>query len=221
VISALTRALATRYTFTSMPVSFPPPDADGNDLLFFLAPQVGNWTVVIQAHATRRGNPHLSDLAYILSAKLNTCTLTLNVHDDDILFYNLYRAGKELDGYNSAPQYFEQEPLSEEKILAQRHDPFSFTPLLPKGATCDQLQAILNKGWWAAHDAGRLGQNGLPPRGEPHFVFEHERMIALGDLLQLHGAPTGYPYAGWYRSSKINWTSLIALQGRPKAADSR
>ena len=200
-----------------MPVSPPHPDADGEDLLFFVAPQVANWTVVIQAHAYRPGAPHISDLAGKLSAKLSTYALSLNVHDDDILFYNLYREGEALDGYNSSPQYFEQAPLSEEQIRSQRHDPSAFSPLLPEGTTLDQLRAILDKGWWTAHDAGRLDESGLAPDDEPAFPGEEERMVALANLLQLHGSPTGYPYAAWYHSPKINWTALMALKAQPGA----
>jgi len=222
VLPALSDALAAaKYSVTTMPVSPPHPDADGDDLLFFVAPQAGNWTVILQAHAYRRDAPHLSDLAGILSAKLGTYALSLNVHDDDILFYNLYRAGEALDGYNSSPQYFEQEPLSEEQIRSQHHDSFALAPLLPEGTTLDQLQAILDKGWWAAHDAGRLDESGLAPDDEAAFAGEEERMVALANLLQLHGAPIGYPYAAWYHSPKINWTALIALKAQPRAGAAR
>ncbi len=43
------------------------------------------------------------------------------MHDDDLFFYNLDCEGKSLDGYNSCPQYFEQERLPDAQIEEQRH----------------------------------------------------------------------------------------------------
>jgi len=135
------------------------------------------------------------------------------VHDDDVLYYNLYRDGEDLDGYNSNPQYFESAKLAERAIAEQRHDPQPFEPLLPDGVSVPDLRAILDRGWWAACNAGHLDSDGVQPYDGPRFVFEGDRMIAIGNLLQLHGGKEGYPYAGWAAAdSNINWRTFQELR---------
>jgi len=191
----------------------PPQDAPREGLLYLVSPLQGSWTTVIEAHGFVKNAPWLSDLAKSLSAALATYTLALMVHDDDVLFYNLCRDGEDLDGYNSDPQYFERVRLSEQVIAEQRHDPAPFETLLPEGVGLSDLQEILDRGWWSACNAGRLDSDGLQPSHEAGFVFEGERMIAIGNLLQLHGSSEGYPYAGWGDTdADINWAAFQELR---------
>lgn len=182
-------------------------------LLYFVSPLQGSWTAIIEGHFAVKNAPWLSDLARSLSAVLATYALALTVHDDDVLFYNLCREGEDLDGYNSNPQYFEQAKLSEQAVEEQRHDPQTFKALLPKDVSLSHLQAVLDRGWWSACNAGRLDADGVQPSNEPGFVFEGERMVAIGNLLQLHGSGEGYPYAGWAQpDANIDWRAFQELE---------
>lgn len=135
------------------------------------------------------------------------------VHDDDVLCYNLCRDGEDLDGYNSNPQYFERARLSKQVVEEQRHDPRPFEALLPEGVSLSDLRGLLDRGWWSACNAGRLDADGVQPPDEPGFVFEGERMIAIGNLLQLHGSHEGYPYAGWADpDASIDWRTFQELR---------
>jgi hypothetical protein len=136
------------------------------------------------------------------------------VHDDDLFFYNLERNGQSLGGYNSCPQYFEQERLSDARIEEQRHNPAPFQQLLPAGRTLDELCSLLNRGWWRAHDSGALDENGVMQGSDDGYVFEGERMTAFGTLLQLHGNEGEYPYAAWGESDEIPWAEFVALRYR-------
>lgn len=181
---------------------------------YLVSPQSGHWLTVIEAHFALRGAPHLSDLGNRLSARLSCYTLTLVVHDDDLFFYNLDCAGKSLDGYNSCPQYFEQERLPDAQIEEQRHTPEPFQPLLPAHRSLDELRSLLNRGWWNAYDSGNLDENGVARGDDDDFGFEGERMTAFGTLLQLHGDDGEYPFAAWGESATIRWPTFIALRYR-------
>jgi hypothetical protein len=186
------------------------PSADG--LLYIVSPLRGSWSTILQGHFAVQDAPWLPDLARSLSNLLATYTLALMVHDDDVLYYNLCRAGIDLDGYNSNPQYFETERLSEDSIVEQRHDPTPFVPLLPEGVNLANLQSILERGWWSAYDDGRVDTDGVQPDDEPGFVFEGERMIEIGNLLHLHGRTDGYPFAGWADDQSIEWRDCHELR---------
>jgi hypothetical protein len=183
---------------------------------YLVSPLKSRWLTVIEAHFAldSQGVPHLSDLGNRLSAALSCIALALVVHDDDLFFYNLDRAGKSLDGYNSCPQYFEQERLPDAQIEEQRHTAEPFEPLLPPGRSLDELRTLLNRGWWSAYDSGDLDENGVAQGDDDGFVFEGERMTAFGTLLQLHGHQGEYPYAGWGDSAAIPWPEFVALRYR-------
>jgi len=182
-------------------------------LLYLVGKQEGEWSTVIQTHGSRAESPHLSDLARQLSLDLQTFTLAMMVHDSDLTFYNLYSSGGALDGYNSCPQYFEKAPLPPAKIKQQQHSVRPFAPLLPKGVSIADLKNVLDRGWWKAFDAGKLGENGLPKTVDG-YVLEDDRMIAIGNLLQLHGEMGTYPFAGWADNKEIIWPNFVALEGR-------
>ena len=105
--------------------------------------------------------------------------------------------------------------MAEAVIEGQRHSPEPFAALLPPGRTLDELRSLLSRGWWHAHDAGRLDQDGMPPDDDDEFPFEGERMTAFGTLLQLHGDAGPYPYAAWAEGDGILWSSFLAVCYRP------
>jgi hypothetical protein len=190
-----------------------PQSAPREGLLYLVSPLQGYWTVILEGHFAVKNGPWLSDLAKSLSAVLATYTLALMVHDDDVLFYNLCQEGEDLDGYNSNPQYFERAKLSERAVAEQRHDPRPFEALLPRGVGLVQLREVLDRGWWSACNGGRLDADGVQPTDEPGFASEGERMIAMGNLLQLHGTGGGYPYASWASANaNINWRAFQELR---------
>jgi len=181
---------------------------------YVTSPLSGHWVTLIETTFAVPNAPHLADLGRRLSSALSCYALALIVHDDDLFLYNLDYKGKALDGYNSFPPYFEDR-MAEADIEGQRHSPEPFAALLPPGRTLDELRSLLNRGWWQAHDTGRLDQGGLPPDDHDEFPFEGERMTAFGTLLQLHGNAGPYPYAAWAVADGIHWSSFLAVCYRP------
>jgi hypothetical protein len=180
---------------------------------YLLSPLNGRWLTVLEAHFALERAPDLSDVGNRLSDVLQCHALTLVVHDDDLLFYTLDRNGTTLDKYNSNPQYFDVERLSVAQIEPQRHRLEPFAQILPDGCSLDDVRALLNRGWWDAYNSEALDEHGTPRDGDYGFVFEGERMTALGTLLQLHGAHGEYPYAAWGGSTAIPWAEFVVLRG--------
>lgn len=201
------------------PYALPNHDASVSDGPYYMVSSLnGHWLTIIEAHFALhlQGVPHLSDLSNRLSKTLSCCALALMVHDDDLFFYNLDREGESLDGYNSCPQYFEQERLPDAQIEEQRHTPEPFQPLMPAGHTLEELRELLNRGWWSVYDGGTLDENGVAQGDDHSFVFEGERMTAFGTLLQLHGTQGEYPYTAWGEGSGIAWPDFVALRYRKR-----
>jgi len=174
----------------------------------------GRWITLIETSLGMPNAPHLAQLCTRLSSTLSCYALSLVVHDDDLFFYNLDYKGHALDGYNSFPQYFEEKRMTEADIDGQRHTPEPFAALLPSNRTLEELRSLLDRGWWHAHDNGRLDQDGVPVEDDDGFLFEGDRMTAFGTLLQLHGTSGPYPYAGWANDDGIHWPSFLAIRYR-------
>jgi hypothetical protein len=201
---------------TEGPYALSGHDGAGAEPCYVASPLVGRWLTLIETHFALSDAPHLSDLGKRLSSALSCYALTLFVHDDDLFMYNLDYKGVALDGYNSCPQYFEQQRLSETDVEQQRHAPEPFSALLPPGSTLDELRVLLNRGWWQAHDTGNLDAHGVSLDEDDGFIFEGERMTAFGTLLKLHGGAGTYPYAAWGNGEGIDWPSFRAIRYRRK-----
>jgi len=190
---------------------------------YVAAPRNGRWLTLIEATWPATGALHLSKVCNRISSALSCYALALIVLHDDVFFYNLDYKGKALDGYNSNPQYFENKRLSDGEIEAQRHQPEPFAALLPAGCRLDQLRPWLSRGWWDAHDAGRLDEDGLPVSEHDLKPFDEEvRMRAFGSLLQLHGGTDPYPYAAWGDTqASIDWQSFLFIRYLPRQSPQR
>jgi hypothetical protein len=168
------------------------------------------WLTVIEASFSVEGTPWISDLSAALAQRLNAYALSLMVHDDDVLYYNLDRGDEALDGYNSCPQYFEKERLPEQEIKSQRHTPEAFAPLLADDEALARLRELLDRGWWRAYDAGQLDEDGIPPGDDNAFPFDTEadRMAQVAQIVGIPADNEPYPYAEWRTSPGIDWPSF-------------
>lgn len=66
--------------------------------------------VVYDKDANSQDEDIVIDLARLLSAGMNAVVFAVLNHDDDILMYWLFEGGKQIDSYNSAPDYFADTP---------------------------------------------------------------------------------------------------------------
>jgi hypothetical protein len=179
---------------------------------YLVSPLHGRWITVIEGQFGLENVPWVTDVANQLSAALSCYALALHLHDDDVFYYNLEHNGESLDGYNSLPPYFEQEPLAATAVEEQRHYPEAFQPLLPPACSLQELEDLLNRGFWHAYKHGELDEDGLPIDEEGGLVDEEARMTAFGTMLQLHGTTGEYPYTAWNQSTDIQWDTFVGVR---------
>jgi hypothetical protein len=163
-------------------------------VFYLLVSSKNNWSTIVEANVNIEPEKYLYELNVSLSRKAATTCISLHLHDDDVLLYNIDERGKSVDGYSSNPQYFLDEPMEISEIEAQKHDPRKFRSVLPFGKSTAPLENILNQGYWNAYEKNELDEDGLP--NEDVFVDEQERMILLGKYLEVY-APEVYPFSSW------------------------
>jgi hypothetical protein len=188
---------------SSEPLRQAPMQVDDGVVAYAYGPPRGDWCTVVQVHFHEE-DIDLSDVGAALSERLGTHVLSLDLHDDEVFYYYLDESGQPLDHYDSNPMYFEDQRLSEADIEGRRHHPEALAPLLPPGVPLAALTALLDSGWWRAHDKGELDDDGTMREADEYLPAE-ERMAAFGKLLQLHGAATDYPYVAWAEAGPDAW----------------
>lgn len=181
---------------------------------YIVGPKLGRWTPVIDLHS----EPWTGEICTDLSRACSSYALGIMVHDDDVMLYNLDRNGSSQDGYNSNPQYFEKNRVSEAEIQSQRHTSEPFALLLAEGKPLEELLTILNAGWWQANDNGRLDDDGVMTDEDWDacpYQTEGERMTAFSTFPGLSGQ-SEYPFTVWRENGNINWQDHKLLQFRSK-----
>jgi hypothetical protein len=202
----------------SEPLQQAPKQVEDGVVAYAYGPLRGDWCTVVQVHFYEE-DIDLSDVGAALSELLGTHVLSLDLHDDEVFYYYLDASGEPLDHYDSNPMYFEDQRLSEADIEARRHHPEAFAPLLPAGVPLAALTALLDSGWWRAHDKRELDADGTMQE-EAHeaddYLPAEERMAGFGKLLQLHGAATEYPYVAWAEASPDAWSGFTLVTYVPE-----
>jgi hypothetical protein len=94
----------------------------------------------------------------------------LMVHDDSIFAYWLYRDGRLIDSYWSAPGYFDEEDKAEQEKMAG--DPDAFRPLV--GDCADELHEVLDR--------------------ENAPIFSYEQLDAFAKVVGIPNAVASYEY---------------------------
>jgi hypothetical protein len=180
-------------------------------IAYLITERHGNWITVIEVAVTLDEPFFLYELTNGISRQLNTYALSFHLHDSDVLLYNLDKDGLSLDGYNSDYQYFLDVPAEVNDILSQRHAPQSFDDVLPESKNVDQLNVILNEGYWKAFDDDALDEDGIPA-GE-YFVDEEDRFERIGKYLEIF-SDNEYPFSNWYDNlDKLNLDRCYLLTG--------
>ena len=181
--------------------------------IFYLVTQPhGNWTTIIELNVNVDNPFYLYDLIDAISKRLDTYTLSFHLHDDDVLYYNLDNGGESLDGYNSDFQYFHSKPIDRVDIVAQRHSPEHFLPIIPISKTVEGLNSILNEGMWSAFDNEELDEEGCPIDDDKYYVDEQDRFERVGKYLEIF-SKNDYPFADWYSNlTKLNLDTCYLLK---------
>jgi hypothetical protein len=141
----------------------------------FVSRTEGPCTVVLDQACESQNTEILSDLASQLSTRLSCPVFAVLIHDDDVLYFELWNKGRRLDQYNSCPGYFDDVPDGDQ----------------PSGGDA----AVLAKSFEVA-DATTI-ESILRRGGKDKFVVESERHQELVDALGIpdFAVGVGYNYA--------------------------
>ena len=123
----------------------------------FVSPTTAGRTVVFD-EASERQDESLPTLAVELSKRFRCAALAVLVHDSDVLLLNLFESGRERDGYNSAPTYFDADGDPDE---------------LPEGGDAE----LLCRAFGTTDSAGL--ERILRAVSGTEFVFEEQRLAAI------------------------------------------
>jgi hypothetical protein len=135
--------------------------------------------VVVFDERSEQDQEVLSELAEHLSSSLKTGVLALLVHDDDVLWYRLYDAGRLADEFDSTPGYFDADA----------------EPSAPAGGDGVRLAAVMG----ARHSPEletALRKSGFDDDG---YVFESDRHANLARLLGIPPFAVGTAFASLER----------------------
>jgi|GEM_PF-3020478 len=134
----------------------------------YLGPELGGWVGIYPSN-------HGQDTRFgqAVSERMSEPVLHLMVHDDDILAYELWQAGKSFDRYWSCPGYFGEEERAEQEAAAGQPEVLSRM----FGGDERELREVLR-------------------RDQP-VTFEHERLTRLAEMLGIENAVTAYEYLQW------------------------
>ena len=180
-------------------------------IVYLITERHNNWITIIEVAVNLNEPFYLYELTNGLSGRLKTYALSFHLHDSDVLLYNLDKEGLALDGYNSDYQYFLDAPAEVNDILSQRHSSQSFGGVLPESKNIDQLNAILNEGYWNAFDNNSLDTDGVPT--DEYSVNEEEKFERVGKYLEIF-SDSEYLFTNWYRNqATLNLAHCYLLTG--------
>lgn len=141
-----------------------------------VAPPAQETVVVFDEESDAQDTDAIATVAATLSERLSCPVLAVLNHDDDILWYELYRNGEKLDDYNSTPTYFSTDPEAE--------------PAPPAGGNAPVLCEIFG---------GNPAEVEAILRTDPFdgYVFAVERHAALVKALGISDYGVGTSYASF------------------------
>lgn len=143
-----------------------------------IAPPENGATVVFDEASEQQDVEVLRDLAQHLARACKCPALAILNHDDDVLVYLLYDAGKLVDEYNSAPGYFDSDG-----------DPDA----PPTGGDAERLAEAFGVPDRAG-DVERILRTGGTDDDEFIFAMDRHRALAMALELPEAAVGTGFNY---------------------------
>jgi hypothetical protein len=153
-----------------------------------VGPEINGWVAIYPA-----GSGEDDSFGHAIAKRLPCDVLHLQVHDDDVLAYSLWRDGKLADSYWSNPGILGEENWQEEND--RRGDPDQFRPII--GDNANRLASVLNR--------------------DEEYTSESERLAKLAKVLGISNAVTAYEYleAG-ERAGIEGWRKFEAIPPKPQ-----
>jgi hypothetical protein len=148
---------------------------------FLSPPEAG--AIVVYPEATESQDGRILDqVAALLSDRCNCAVLAVLNHDDDILYYSLFERGRQIDTYDSTPDYYDQD-----------------APAEPTGGDAALLCAAFGVPDQAASVANILVQGTDEEEG---YLFAWERHDALVRALGLPSCAVGFGHRDLVRGRR-------------------
>jgi hypothetical protein len=145
----------------------------------FVSPGSNGW-VTIYDEQCEEGDSDPAEFAAQLSGQIGTLAFLVTVHDDDILYFDVFDQGAQVDEYDSCPNYFSEEDDDDGDIgflPPEGGDP----ELLCRAFGCTDRPA-LEEALYTQDQESRL------------WIFASERHRALAGLLGLPAFSVGFGY---------------------------
>ncbi len=108
----------------------------------YVSPPKNGWVTVYEKASDEQDDTIIRRIGSELSRILNTPVVSFLVHDSDIAMYWLFQAGKLVDEFNSAPDYYEKASKAERTRTRGNAD--ALLPFCVPGTTREQVEAVLH-----------------------------------------------------------------------------
>lgn len=142
----------------------------------FVSPSSGGYVTIFDEQCDE-GGLYPNEFASSVSRQLGTVVFLVTVHDDDVLYFDVFDNGTRVDEYDSCPDYFEDDSEEEDDTA-------------PEGGNPSVLQAL-----FGCEDMASL-HHVLYTQDEDTDIglSATERHSALAELLRLPPFSVGYGY---------------------------
>lgn len=140
----------------------------------FVSPAHDGYVTVYDERCDE-GGLYPNEFASALSEAMDSVAFLVTVHDDDVLYVDVFEKGRRLDEYDSCPNYFNDE--DEEDAPPEGGSP----AVLCKTFGCAEEQAVAEVLY-------------CQDENSPIWIFATERHRALVKLLRLPEFAVGYGY---------------------------
>jgi hypothetical protein len=140
------------------------PDTDAYDRTIVVRAGEGDWISVYDEATEDQDTTGLDALAVTLAAATQSTTVSILVHDSDVLLMGLFVGGKKVDEFNSDPTYMEDSLPEDmaptaEQVAGAAGDAERWKHVLAPGVTPDELtQAWRQKETFAEHQLVRVAE---------------------------------------------------------------
>jgi WD40 repeat protein len=136
---------------------------------FLLGPALNGW---VSVYPETHGQDER--IAKAMARQIGGDAIYVMVHDDDIFAYTYFQGGKQIDSFNSCPDYFSSASAKDKVKLRGR--PLLLQKLLAPGKNLEELTALLS------------------PETVEQMTFAYELLERFADLLGLPNAVAAYEY---------------------------
>jgi hypothetical protein len=143
----------------------------------FVAPEQNGYITIYDKQCDE-GGLYPNEFSSDISRHLNTVAFLVTVHDDDVLYFDVFENGAHRDEYDSCPNYFSEDQAEDDELLP------------PEGGNPEVLCALFN----CTNIAAVRDVLYADDEDSDICIFATERHRVLAELLQLPASSVGYGY---------------------------